>query len=68
MTSVLVLSSLSRIREIGNNRFLTYSPDLGDTQLQSTSPIPESTLRCYGVSLAEPQALITSLIGADDNE
>mgnify|MGYP006077257279 CR=1 FL=1 len=55
MTSVLVLSSLSRIREIGNNRFLTYSPDLGDTQLQSTHPIPESVLSYYGVSLGEYQ-------------
>ena len=41
---------------------------LYDVRPQPTSPIPESTLRCYGVSLAEPQALITSLIGADDNE
>ena len=40
---------------------------LYDVRPQPTSSIPESTLRCYGVSLAEPQALITSLIGADDN-
>ena len=41
---------------------------LYDVRPKSTRPIPESVLSYYGVSLAEPQALITSLIGADDNE
>jgi uncharacterized membrane protein len=41
---------------------------LYDARPKPTRPIPESVLSCYGVSLAEPQALITSLIGADDNE
>tara|TARA_B110000483_G_scaffold56543_1_gene70738 strand:+ start:1968 stop:2171 length:204 start_codon:yes stop_codon:yes gene_type:complete len=57
MTRVLVLSSLSRIREIGNNRALDYCPGLGDAQLQPTPPIPGPTLRWYGVDLAESQAL-----------
>ena len=58
MTSVLVLSSLSRIHEIASNRFLDYCPDLGDAPLQPASSIPESTLRWYGVDLAEYQALM----------
>ena len=57
MNSVLVISSLSRIHEIASNRFLDYCPDLGDAPLQPTSPIPRSTLRWYGVDLAESQAL-----------
>lgn len=61
MTSVLVLASLSRIREIGNNRVLDYCPDLGDAQLQPTPPIPGSTLRWYGVDWAEFQRLMCNI-------
>ena len=41
---------------------------LYDVRPKSTRPIPESVLSYYGVNLAEYQALITTLIGADDNE
>ena len=61
MTSVLVLSSLSRIHEIASNRFLDYCPDLGDAPLQPTSPIPRSTLRWYGVDWAVFQRLMCNI-------
>jgi hypothetical protein len=41
---------------------------LYDVRPKATRPIPESVLSYYGVSLAEYQALIARLIGADDNE
>ena len=61
MTSVLVLSSLSRIHEIASNRFLDDCPDLGDAPLQPTSPIPRSTLRWYGVDWAEFQRFMCNI-------
>ncbi|MDB4136700.1 hypothetical protein N9762_01025 [Gammaproteobacteria bacterium] len=57
MTSVLVLSSLTKIREIGDNRVLDYRPDLPDDPLQPSIPIPEPPLHWFRVDLAKSQAL-----------